>query len=200
MDGIEKLPNCRLSSQNQFGKWFFDRGCTNYHDALYHIKGMPYGYPKDPEDPQALINEGLGTCFQKHAAAVHLAREHKLKVNTALGIYHLTEKIVNGVSFYLNSAGLSSIPAMHCFLISGSVQVDLTAGNCNGKNENISEFITYKIIDPDESITKKEDIWADAAKRYFEPILKGKITFEKVESIYNNIKFHMKSVVSCAIK
>jgi len=62
---------------------------------------------------------------------------------------------VTGTQTILNKYRLPYVPMIHCFLVHGDALIDLTAGNCNGKNHTIDAFLHTEAVAPD--ISAKEE-------------------------------------------
>ena len=96
-----------------------------------------------------------------------------------LGFYRLNDTIVTGINDIIHPYSLSFIPQIHCFLEyaspdGGSYRVDLTEGNCNGKNKTIEDYDYVVRVAPDLSHDEKRDCYLTHLRRYFEtaPALK----------------------------
>jgi hypothetical protein len=83
-----------------------------------------------------------------------LAEELQLSVHRCEGFYPLTDTIVTGVGSILAEYGLPYIPRTHCFLSHNNTHVDLTSGNCTGKNGLIETY--FKIIPVASDQTQSE--------------------------------------------
>ena len=64
-----------------------------------------------------------------------------LPVAKHIGIYAMTEELVTGTRAILERHRLPYLPMVHCFLGYRGHRVDLTEGNCNGKNGPIDAFL-----------------------------------------------------------
>lgn len=62
--------------------------------------------------------------------------------------------------------GLSFIPQIHCFLEYQLYRVDLTEGNCNGKNKTIEDYNFLVRVKPDLNTQEKEDCYFTYLHKY----------------------------------
>ncbi len=168
MHSINVLPNVQIQNHGKFSSLFLELGLTTFQDACRSVKAMPYGANATSEDSLSLFEEGHGTCTTKHGAIAHLAQEQTLSIYKNLGFYRLSDSIVTGVDSILNGYGLSYIPQVHCFLSYQSYRVDLTEGNCNGKNQTIDDYDFVVRVQPDPSAAEKRDCYLTHLRRYFE--------------------------------
>ena len=148
MEGCDVLPEAPLAGQEPFTRAFRELGAATFREACRIAHGLPYGHPSAPEEPLALFRERRGTCTTKHDAIAALARELDLPVRKRLGVYAMTESLVTGMSAVLERHGMPYLPMLHCFLTAGEHRVDLTAGNRNGKNGTIVEFLVTTEVPP----------------------------------------------------
>ena len=123
-----------------------ETGRTTFREAAEYIKNIPYGYNSLNTNPFVIFDEGKGTCTTKHGLLALCAEELELPVSKALGVYLMTPEIVLGIEKVLGE--LPGIPALYCFLISGPYRIDLTKGNCNGKNCPIDSYLKIYITEP----------------------------------------------------
>ena len=168
MNPIDVLPNPGLQARGDVSYIFLQKGIDTFHAACRYVKSMPYGPNADSAQSLLLFSEGQGTCSTKHGAISHLAREQALPVYKNLGFYQLNDTIVTGVSDILQPYGLSFIPQIHCFLEFASYRVDLTEGNCNGKNQTIDDYDFVVRVQPDPSFEEKQSCYLEHLRRYFE--------------------------------
>ena len=116
-------------------------GNADLVEAGRWLQALPYG-PNEHHDPLACIREGHGTCTTKHAAFVTCAIELGADVQLLWGIYRLDTSISGEIAPLLDEAGLPFVPSIHCFVrIGASRFLDLTEGNCNGKDRQITDYI-----------------------------------------------------------
>ena len=155
MDGYQNLPDLPLDPNGQVSRRFIELGIEGFHEACRFVHHLAYGYNSDPDEPLILFKERMGTCTTKHAAIAALAAECNLPVAKFLCIYPMTEALVTGARAILEKFGLPYMPMPHCFLMYKGFRVDLTEGNCNGKNGPIDEFLHIERVDAD--ISKAEE-------------------------------------------
>ncbi|MEL7142465.1 MAG: hypothetical protein AAFY33_00890 [Cyanobacteria bacterium J06643_4] len=175
MHPIDVLPDIALQNAGPFSKIFLGRGLATMQAACRYVKAMPYGSNRDSSCSQLLFEEGRGTCSTKHGAIAHLAQEHSLPIYKNLGFYRLNDTIVTGVSDILAAHELTFIPQIHCFLEYESYRIDLTEGNCNGKNQTIDDYDFVVRVEPDPSFEAKQNCYLTHLRRYFDfsPALKA---------------------------
>ncbi len=146
MHTIDQLPNSEIKNTGTISKKFLELGVTDFHAACRWVQELSYGYNSSHDDPFIIFEEQRGICTTKHGAVALLAQENDLDVFKMLGFYKLNDTIVTGVNEILDRYGLSYIPQIHCFLCHQMKFVDLTEGNCHGKNRQLNEFdIIYKV-------------------------------------------------------
>lgn len=167
MDPISVLPNVELQSADPIAKQCLQRGLTTFHEACHWVKDLPYGANSSSEDSVILFEEGCGNCTTKHGAIARLAAAHNLPISKHLGFYRLNDDIVTGVSAILRPNGLDFIPQSHCFLVYGEYRVDLTEGNCNGKNKTIEDYDFIVQVKPDLTEAEHEAIYREQLQRYY---------------------------------
>ena len=168
MNLIDVLPNPKLQNRGEISQLFLQKGIDTFQFACRYVKAMPYGSNADSTRSLLLFEEDRGTCSTKHGAIAYLAKEHSLPVYKNLGFYRLNDSIVTGVSDILRPYGLSFIPQIHCFLEFENYRVDLTEGNCNGKNQTIDDYDFVVRVQPDPSYEEKEACYRKLLRRYFE--------------------------------
>ena len=155
MDNISVFPDKSITSDGPVSKVFIDLGITRFQEACHHVLHLPYGYNSDNDDLMILFKENKGTCTTKHAVIGTLAQELSLPVYKNVGIYAMTEEIVSGTDMLLQEFRLPYIPMLHCFLVYENFRVDLTEGNCNGKNRSIETFLHVQQVEP--CISEKDE-------------------------------------------
>ncbi len=148
---IEVLPNKLLQSKGLVSRTFLDRGLTTLPQAANYVKHLPYGRNQSAEDAMILFQDGFGNCLSKHGIIARLAEELELAVYRQEGFYRLTDQIVTGVGAILAAYGLFYIPRTHCFLSFEENYIDLTDGNCTGKNGPIEEYIEIIRVKPEQT-------------------------------------------------
>ena len=138
---VTALPDASLSGDaGPVNAALVERGLTGLVEAAAWLRDQPYGHNL-AEGPLTLFDEGVGTCVTKHAAFVTAAQELGVDVALVWGTYPLTDDVVTGVGAVLERHRLPFVPTIHCFLRHGDARVDLTEGNCNGKNVQITEYL-----------------------------------------------------------
>ena len=141
MDRIERLPDAGIDNNGIVSRQFLQLGINRFLDACRYVHQLPYGYNSDREDLLILFKERFGSCTTKHAVIASLAQELGLPVEKHIGIYAMTEAIVTGTTAILDQFHLPYLPMVHCFLVCGTIRVDLTEGNHNGKRCPIDLFL-----------------------------------------------------------
>lgn len=167
MDSIAVLPDAIIEPSGIVAQAFFSRNLETFKQACQWIKDLPYGSNSSTEDSLILFEENCGTCTTKHGIVARLAQELDLDVYKNLGFYRLNDEIVNGVNSLLEPHGLSFIPQIHCFLEYGKFKVDLTEGNCNGKNKTIEMYDFVVRVSPDLTRAEEEHYYLSYLNQYF---------------------------------
>ena len=167
MDPISVLPDVELEPRDPISNQCLQRGIKTFHEACHWVKALPYGANSSSEDSLILFEEGYGNCTTKHGAISRLASAYDLPISKHLGFYRLNDEIVTGVSAILQPHGLDFIPQSHCFLVYEDYRVDLTAGNCNGKNKTIEDYDFIVQVAPDLSERQHEAIYLEYLRRYY---------------------------------
>ncbi|EKU99814.1 hypothetical protein Lepto7375DRAFT_1887 [Leptolyngbya sp. PCC 7375] len=201
MHPINVLPNVDLQPGDPIADQCLQRGLTTFHEACHWVKALPYGANSSSEDSLILFEEGYGNCTTKHGAIARLAAAHNLSVSKYLGFYRLNDDIVTGVSAILQPHGLDFIPQSHCFLVHGDYRVDLTEGNCNGKNKTIEDYDFVIQVKPDLTEEQHEAIYRDHLRRYYsiEPqlaVLGEEQVFELLISCDRQLKYQCSIMAS----
>ena len=168
MHPINVLPDVEIQDCGEVSRIFLEREITSFQAACRAVKAMPYGPNSNSADSLLLFEEGRGTCSTKHGAIARLAKEQTLPIYKNLGFYRLNDTIVTGVNQLLQSYGLSFVPQIHCFLEYKNYRVDLTEGNCNGKNQTIDGYDFVVSVKPDPSYEEKQSCYLMYLRRYFE--------------------------------
>lgn len=166
MHPIETLPNIPLQPLGIVSQKFIQQGLTTFHEACQWTQNLPYGINTSNEDSLILFEEGCGTCTTKHGAISRLAEEHNLPVYKNLGFYRLNDEIVTGVNALLAPYGLDFIPQIHCFVVYNHYRIDLTEGNCNGKNKIIEDYDFVVQVAPDLSHEQHQAYYVKYLQRY----------------------------------
>ncbi len=166
MHPIDVLPNVTLQVHGTISEICLQRDLRTFHEACHWVKNLPYGANSHSEDSLILFEEGCGTCTTKHGAIARLAQEHNLPIHKNLGFYRLNDDIVTGVNPILASYNLDFIPQIHCFLVYENCRVDLTEGNCNGKNKTIEDYDYVVQVQPDLSEAQHQACYLEYLQRY----------------------------------
>lgn len=166
MHPIEALPDAMLQAHGPIAEKFLQQGLKTFHEACRWTRNLPYAANSNSEDSLILFEEGYGSCTTKHGAIARLAKEHGLPVHKNLGFYRLNDEIVTGVNALLQPYGLDFIPQIHCFLVYEDCRVDLTEGNCNGKNKTIEDYDFVIQVAPDLSHAQHQVYYLEFLRRY----------------------------------
>ncbi|MFP4072280.1 MAG: hypothetical protein ACLFTB_09535 [Desulfovibrionales bacterium] len=196
MDSISVLPDTTLAQHGKVTQAFLNRGIRSFQAACRWTRDLPYGFNSRRES-MVVFEEGRGTCTTKHGIIARLAEEQSLAVHKHLVFYRLDDSIVTGVGDIIGPAGLAFIPQAHCILKYGPHCVDLTAGNCNGKNKSIDTWDFIIKTDADLSSEQEREHYLEVLERYFpiEPRLKS-IGSEGVLTLLEHCNHHLKSTCS----
>jgi hypothetical protein len=151
METLTVLPDTPITDSGAMAKKFLELGVSGFRAACDYLRQLPYGYNSDRDDPMIAFKEKMGTCTTKHAVAATLAIELNLPVAKHIGIYAMTETIVENAGEILIRFGMPYVPMVHCFLQYESHRVDLTEGNRNGKKCAIDDFLFTAAVAPDIS-------------------------------------------------
>ena len=141
MDTFTVFPDKAVTGDGPVSKAFMDLGIRSFQEACRYVHGLPYGYNSDRDNLMSLFKEKMGTCTTKHAVIATLAAELGLPITRGVGIYPMTEAMVTGTDKILAEYRLPYVPMIHCFLEYENHRIDLTAGNRNGKNRPIDDFL-----------------------------------------------------------
>lgn len=166
MQPINLLPDVVIRPSGVVSEQFLSRQITSFRKACYWVKALPYGSNSHNEDSLILFEEGQGTCTTKHGVVARLAQEQNLNVYKNLGFYRLNDEIVTGVNALLSVYGLSFIPQIHCFLAYEASRIDLTEGNCNGKNKAIEDYDFVVQVQPDLTYQQEQAYYLAYWQRY----------------------------------
>ena len=183
---IETLPNAAIQPQGVVSKAFINHGVKTFREASYYVQGLPYGYNRSSDHAMILFEDGFGTCFTKHGLIARLAEELTLPVYRYEGFYPLTNKIVTGVDTILAEYGLPYIPRIHCFLAFEKSYIDLTEGNCTGKNGMIETYLKIFRVKPEQTQSERDDTYAN----YYAEVCEADPEFAKVgvDKMYGILK------------
>jgi len=183
---IETLPDAVIRPQGVVSKAFIDRGVKTFREACHYVNRLPYGYNSSSGNAMILFDDGFGTCFEKHGLIARLAEELALPVYRYEGFYPLTNKIVTGVDTILAEYGLPYIPRIHCFLTCGENHIDLTDGNCTGKNGLIETYLKIFQAKPEQTQSELDDTY----RSYYAEVCTADPAFAKVgvDGMYEILK------------
>lgn len=201
MNSIDVLPDVDIQSRGKVSGVFLEKGILSFQTACRVVKAMPYGSNSDSKNSLILFEEGRGTCTTKHGVIALLAQELDLPVYKNLGFYRLNDAVVTGIDSIIRPYGLSFIPQIHCFLEYSSYRVDLTEGNCNGKNQTIEDYDFVVRVDPDPGYDEKRECYLMHLRHYFQssPALKS-VGEEKILDILEECDHRVKYQCSLMLK
>lgn len=194
MNSIDVLPNIAIQRKGPVSEQFLNLGIETFCKACSWIKQLPYGSNSNSENSLILFLENRGTCTTKHGVIARLAQELELKVYKNLGFYRLDDQIVTGVDSILQPYGLTFIPQIHCFLEYGSFRVDLTEGNCNGKNKTIEDYDFVVRVNPDLTHAEEKQYYLSYLTQYFmiEPqlaVLENSAVLDLLQACNQQVKY-----------
>ena len=173
---IAALPSTVIHRQGPVCEAFLDRGASTVHQAAEFVNRLPYGNNRSSENAMILFADGFGTCLTKHGIVARLAEELGIPIHRSEGFYRLTDEIVTGVGEILAEYGLPFIPRTHCFLSSENIYVDLTDGNCTGKNGLIETYLEISRLNPEQTQAESDDMY----RRYYAKICAVDLIFARV--------------------
>jgi hypothetical protein len=170
----EVLPDVEIRSGGVFSDLFIKTGMKTFHDACKWVNDLPYDYNSDMVDSKLIFTEKKGVCLTKHGAIARLAEELGLPVRKNIGFFRLDNEIYTGIEKLLSKYGLDYIPQIDCFLRFNDLCVDLTDGNCTGKNKPIDEFDFVVPVAPEISMDEMIMLYMEYLEKYseFEPKFK----------------------------
>jgi len=166
MQPISTLPNPIIRPNGPISQIFLDLNISTFQTACAHVKAMTYGPNSDNQNSLILFEENQGTCTTKHGAIARLAQELEIPVYKNLGFYRLNNEIVNDINNIFACLGLSFIPQIHCFLEFETNRIDLTEGNCNGKNKTIEDYDFVIRVQPDLTHQQHEIYYLEHLAKY----------------------------------
>jgi hypothetical protein len=134
------FPNVEIKDRDVFSDRFLKIGIRSFHDACRWVHDLPYDYNSNMVDSMLIFTEKKGICLTKHGAIARLAEELNLPIHKNIGFFRLNNEIYSDIEHLLSKYGLEYIPQIDCFLKYNDQYVDLTEGNCTGKNKIIDEF------------------------------------------------------------
>lgn len=194
MNPVAVLPDDVIEPSGMVAQAFLSRNLKTFRQACQWIKDLPYGSNSSIEDSLILFEENRGTCTTKHGIIARLAQELGLAVYKNLGFYRLSDEIVTGVNRLLQPHDLTFIPQIHCFLEYGEFRIDLTEGNCNGKNKTIDTYDFVVRVNPDLTRAEEEQYYLTYLTQYLaiEPQLKAvgiSTVFNLLEACNQQVKY-----------
>jgi hypothetical protein len=173
---FDVLPNADIHPQGIVSRAFLELKIATFRHAAEYVHQLPYGENSHSEDSMILLNEGLGTCVTKHGLIARLAEELGLLVFRCEGFYELNDEIVTGVNAILKEYGLPYIPRTHCFLSCDRGYVDLTEGNCTGKNQLIEKYLDIYRVNPEQTQSERDEMY----RQYYTKVCEADAKFAKI--------------------
>jgi hypothetical protein len=170
----EIFPNADIVSSGIFSDQFLRIGIKTFHDACRWVNDLPYDYNSNMVDSLLIFTEKKGVCLTKHGAIARLAEELGLPIQKNIGFFRLNDELYTGIGKLLEKYGLDYIPQIDCFLQYEGSCVDLTDGNCTGKNKLIDEFDFIIPVPPEISMDEMIILYMQYIEKYadFEPRFK----------------------------
>ena len=170
----EIFPDIEIMNRGVFSDRFLKIGIKSFHDACRWVHDLPYDYNSNMVDSMLIFTEKKGICLTKHGAIARLAEELGLPIQKNIGLFRLNNDIYSGIENLLSKYGLDYIPQIDCFLKYKSHYVDLTEGNCTGKNKIIDEFDFIVPVAAEISMDDMINLYIEHIERYsdFEPKFK----------------------------
>lgn len=142
------FPDVPMRDAGEVSRRLSERGVADLREAIRFVRELPYGRPSDPDDPLAVLADGVGTCSTKHALLARLCGELDVTdVRLTLGIYEMDGQSTPGVGPVLDAYGLEAIPEAHCYLRYAGSRFDFTRDSADGAT--IERFRHEETIDPD---------------------------------------------------
>jgi len=171
LSGYKVFPNTEITSRGVFSDQFLKIGMKTFHDACKWVNDLPYDYNSDMVDSLLIFTEKKGVCLTKHGAIAKLAEELGLPIHKYVGFFRLDDEIYTGIGKMLERYDLDYIPQIDCFLQYEDHSVDLTDGNCTGKNKAIDEFDFIVPVPPEISMDEMIILYMQYFEKYadFEP-------------------------------
>ena len=168
------FPDVEIRSMGVFSDQFIKIGMKTFHDACKWVNDLPYDYNSDMVDSKLIFTEKKGICLTKHGAIARLAEELGLPIRKNIGFFRLSSEIYTGIEKLLSKYGLDYIPQIDCFLQYHDHCIDLTEGNCTGKNKSIDEFDFIVPVAAEISMDEMIILYMEYIEKYadFEPKFK----------------------------
>ena len=119
------IPSFKIQNTGPISEAFLSRGISDFKDAAYLVRSIPYGRTKN-SDLLSVLTENSGTCSSKHALLAALAKENKQDISLMLGIYEMSDKNTSGVGSVLSKYSIECVPEAHCYLSYNGERLDFT--------------------------------------------------------------------------
>jgi hypothetical protein len=170
----EIFPDIEIMVRGVFSDQFLKIGIKSFHDACRWVHDLPYDYNSNMVDSMLIFTEKKGICLTKHGAIARLAEELGLPIQKNIGLFRLNNEIYSGIENLLSKYGLDYIPQIDCFLKYNGHYIDLTEGNCTGKNKIIDEFDFIVPVAAEISMDDIINLYIEHIEKYsyFEPKFK----------------------------
>jgi hypothetical protein len=164
-DSLDPLPDALLTESGPVCARLLHHGMSTFRDACAWVRALPYG-SNAGRGPLVVVDERRGTCRSKHGLIAMAAAELDLPVYQYVGAYRLDESIIEGAAAMLAQHGLTYVPQLHCVLKHRDRFFDLTAGNCHGKKQDITEMDIYFRVSPFASEAEHRALYALCVRYY----------------------------------
>jgi hypothetical protein len=158
------FPDAPVMGDGPVSRTFLKLDVNRFLDACRFVHELPYGYNSDRDDLMILFKENMGSCATKHAVIATLAVELHLPIAKNVAVYPMTEGLVTGTGRILARYTLPYLPMIHCFLAYGTLRVDLTEGNRNGKNRPVDRLLHVREVEPHISARDEYLLYRQALK------------------------------------
>ncbi|WP_219846354.1 hypothetical protein, partial [Enterovibrio norvegicus] len=172
----KSIPNRELLNSGKYSNMFREVGVSDFHEACEYVWKLPYGRTSERSNWDLVLSEGKGACSTKHALLKALSNELALDIDLVVGIYLMHENNTPGVGDVLSEYGLEYIPEAHCYLRHSGSRIDLTRHGAQAEEE-IAEFLTEKVIEPQGIGAEKQEYHRECVRREF-----GEAEFDRVWS------------------
>jgi len=138
------------------------------------VNDLPYDYNSNMVDSLLLFTKKKGIWLTKHGAIAGLAKELYLPIHKNIGFFKLNNEIYSDIENLLSKYELEYIPQFDFFLKYNDHYVDLTEGNCTGKNKIIDEFDFIVPVAAEISMDEMIHLYIEYIEKYsgFEPKFK----------------------------
>lgn len=144
------LPNFDLVKDDILSTSFISNGCHTFHQAVSHIKQLPYGRNSDKEDILCVMKEQIGTCSTKHAILKRLVDTYgQYGIKLMMGIFKMDSEYAPNIMPILNNNNLPYIPEAHNYLMFNNERIDCT--NKRSRPEDFEHQLLEELeITPDQ--------------------------------------------------